>query len=92
MKKNKPVFHDLGFSKEQSVALVLKSELHNKIMQIIEGKKISQKELIKILKVPQPRISELINGKISSLSIEKLVSYLETLGVATSVHFKNKAS
>ncbi|MCB9073437.1 MAG: XRE family transcriptional regulator [Bdellovibrionaceae bacterium] len=92
MKKNKPVFHDLGFSDEQSAALVLKSELHSKIMQIIEDKKISQKELIKTLKVPQPRISELINGKISSLSIEKLVTYLQSLGISTSVHFKNKAS
>lgn len=61
-------------------------------MKIIETKKLSQKELIKKLKVPQPRISELMHGKISSLSIEKLVSYLEALGVVTSVQFKNKAS
>jgi predicted XRE-type DNA-binding protein len=92
MKKIKTAFQDLGFSDEQSCALVLKSELHSKIMRIIEVKNLSQKELIKRLKVPQPRVSELMNGKISSLSIEKMVSYLESLGVATSVQFKNKAS
>ena len=92
MKKVKAVFHDLGFSNSKSVALIVKSELYDKVLKTVEEKKLSQKDLVKLLKVPQPRISELMNGRISSLSIEKLISYLQTLGVATTVQFKNKAS
>ena len=88
MKKNKAVFHDLGFSEKESVSITLKSDLHLKILDVIERQKTTPRELEKILNVPQPRISELLNGKISTLSIEKLISYLEKLGVITSVNFK----
>lgn len=90
MKKIKPVFHDLGFTEEESVSLTLKADLYSKILEIIEKQKIKPRELEKIFDVPQPRVSELLNGKISTLSIEKLISYLERLGVVTCVSFKLK--
>ncbi len=90
MKKNKSVFHDLGFNDNESVSLTLKADLHLKILDIVEKQKVTPRELEKILDVPQPRVSELLNGKISTLSIEKLISYLEKLGVVTSVSFKSK--
>ncbi len=90
MKKIKPVFHDLGFSEQESASLTFKADLHIKILEIIEKQKTKPRELEKILDVPQPRVSELLNGRISTLSIEKLISYLEKLGVVTSVSFKPK--
>ncbi len=90
MKKVKSVFHDLGFSEEESASLTLKADLYGKILEIIEKQKIKPRELEKALDVPQPRVSELLNGKISTLSIEKLISYLEKLGVVASITFKPK--
>lgn len=90
MKKIKSVFHDLGFSEQESNSLTLKADMHSKILEVIEKQKIKARDLEKILDVPQPRISELLNGKISTVSIEKLISYLEKLGVVTSVSFKTK--
>lgn len=90
MKKIKPVFYDLGLSKQESLMLTFKANLYSKILDVVERQKISPRELEKILDVPQPRISELLNGKQSSLSIEKLLSYLEKMGVEASVSFKNK--
>ncbi len=90
MKKVTSVFHDLGFSEEESASLRLKSDLYFKIIDVINRKNLKPRELEKILDVPQPRVSELLNGKISNLSIEKLISYLEKLGVMISVSFKPK--
>ncbi len=90
MKKIKSVFHDLGFSEQESNSLTLKADMHSKILEVVEKQKIKARDLEKILDVPQPRISELLNGKISTVSIEKLISYLEKLGVVTSVSFKTK--
>lgn len=90
MKKNKSIFHDLGFSEQESISLTLKADLHSKILEVIGKQKLKPRELEKILDVPQPRISELLNGKISAMSIEKLISYLEKLGILTSVSFKIK--
>ncbi len=93
MKKGKSVFKDLGFSNEESAALVFKADLYLKILEVIKSKKISARELEKILDVPQPRVSELVNAKLSGLSIEKLLTYLDRLGIATSASFKvQKAS
>lgn len=90
MKKNKSVFHDLGFSEQESLMLTFKADLYGKILDVMEKKKVTPRELEKILDVPQPRVSELLNGKLSSLSIEKLLSYLEKMGVEASVSFKPK--
>jgi predicted XRE-type DNA-binding protein len=90
MKKNKSVFSDLGFNEQEALALTVKADLYGKILDVVEKKKIKPRELEKMLDVPQPRVSELLNGKMSSLSIEKLLSYLEKMGVEASVSFKKK--
>ena len=90
MSKNKSVFHDLGFSPAESVVLTFKADLYNKILETVETHKIKPRELEKILDVPQSRVSELLNGKLSLLSIEKLLSYLEKLDIQASLTFKRK--
>ena len=90
MKKNKSVFNDMGFNEQEALALTVKAELYSKILDVVEKKKIKPRDLEKVLDVPQPRVSELLNGKMSSLSIEKLLSYLEKMGVEASVSFRKK--
>lgn len=87
------VLDDLGFSPELNAVVKMKSDLFNKIISIIEKRKYTSRQLEKLFDKPQPRISELINGKISKLSIEKLLEYLEILGgeVSISVKVKNVA-
>jgi predicted XRE-type DNA-binding protein len=84
------VFEDLGFFQEESRTLQLKTDAHTALMSLIEAKKYTQKELSILLDQPQPRISELLNGKISKLSLEKLVDYLECLGAHTSLKVETK--
>jgi predicted XRE-type DNA-binding protein len=47
----------------------------------VKKRKLRPRQLEKILDQPQPRISELLNGKISKMSAEKLAGYLSRLGV-----------
>jgi predicted XRE-type DNA-binding protein len=90
MKKNKSVFSDMGFNEQEALALTVKADLYGKILDVVEKQKIKPRDLEKMLDVPQPRVSELLNGKMSSLSIEKLLSYLEKMGVEASVSFRKK--
>lgn len=73
------VLDDLGFTQEQTLVVKVKFDIFNKIIEVIETRKLSPRELELILDQPQPRISELLNGKISGVSIEKLLEYLERL-------------
>ena len=86
---NGSIFDQLGFSDEEKAALQLKADIFNEILATIEKQNLESKELQEILGVPQPRVSELINGKISKVSIEKLISYLQALGkVPAKLKFK----
>lgn len=90
MRRTKSIFHDLGFSETESLALTFKADIYSKILDVIKAKKLSSRDLEQILDVPQPRVSELLNGKLSSVSIEKLLTYLERLGILASVTFKSQ--
>src|SRR5438876_10255109 len=79
------VLDDLGFSPEQATALKFKAQLYQAILKV--AKKYSQKELQKILGEPQPRVSELLNGKIANKSVDKLLHYAGRLGIETKAKF-----
>jgi predicted XRE-type DNA-binding protein len=70
---------DLGFSPEQTTAVKFKAELYQAILRC--PKKYSQKELQIVLGEPQPRVSELLDGKIANKSVDKLLCYAGRLGI-----------
>lgn len=74
------VFGDLGFSEEEALSLKIKADLHSSILKMVKTQGYTQRDLQKMLDQPQPRVSELLNGKISKMSIEKLLTYLTLLG------------
>src|ERR1700679_2932236 len=79
------VLDDLGFSPEQATALKFKTELYQAILKF--ARKYSQKELQVILAEPQPRVSELLNGKIANKSVDKLLHYAGRLGIEAKAKF-----
>jgi predicted XRE-type DNA-binding protein len=84
------VFEDLGFTAEEAAILQLKTQLHIEIMRAIRQQKFSPRQLEKVLGVPQPRVSELLNGKISRMTADLLAKYLYRLG--REVTMKTKTS
>ena len=79
------VLDDLGFSPEQATALKFKAELYQAILKY--ARRYTQKELRAILREPQPRVSELLNGKIASKSVDKLLCYAGRLGIEAKAKF-----
>ena len=79
------VLDDLGFSPERATGLKFKAELYRAILKC--AKKYSQKELQIILGEPQPRVSELLNGKIANKTVDKLLHYAGRLGIEAKAKF-----
>jgi len=79
------VLDDLGFSPEDATALKFKAELYQAILKY--AKKYSQQQLQIILGEPQPRVSELLNGKIANKSVDKLLRYAGRLGIEAKAKF-----
>ena len=79
------VFDDLGFPPEEATALKFKAELYQAILKV--ARNYSQKELQIILREPQPRVSELLNGRIANKSVDKLLQYAGRLGIEAKARF-----
>ncbi len=88
---NGSVFDELGFSRAESAALRMKADLLDSILSIVAKRSIKPRDLERLLDQPQPRVSELLRGKISSTSIEKLLDYLQRLGAITAVRVSFKS-
>ena len=86
----KNIFEDLGFSPEEAAALKLKTDLHTKIVKM--ASRYSQKQLQTILDESQPRVSDLLRGKMSKFSLEMLVIYAERLGLRTEIKTRKARS
>jgi predicted XRE-type DNA-binding protein len=75
------VFEQVGFSPEEAASLKMKSDLHSQIVKAINKRGYTQAELQKRFDEPQPRVSDLMRGKISKFSLETLITYAEALGL-----------
>jgi len=82
------LFEDLGFSPEEAAVLRLKTTLHIELMKVIKKRKLSPKEVGKILDMQQPNVSKLLNGKLSRTSVDRLTKYLRLLGREVKVTIK----
>ena len=76
IKSSGNVYKDLGYQGEEAANLKLRSSLMIAVAKIIRSRGLTQNEAADLFGVPQPRISELVCGKIHLFSIDKLVSML----------------
>ncbi|MFB2974946.1 helix-turn-helix domain-containing protein [Microseira sp. BLCC-F43] len=82
------VFADLGL--ENSDELLVKAELARKIGSIITKQNMTQAEAAELLGIDQPKVSALINGKLSGFSTVRLFRFLNALGRDVEIVVKTK--
>ncbi len=75
------VFRDLGFTGEEAENLRIHAELMIQIRRVIAARKLTQAAAAKLLGVTQPRVSDLVRGKIDLFRIDALVNMLVRAGV-----------
>lgn len=75
------IFEDLGFSREEAEHLRIRSALMVIVSELIETRGLTQIQAAKLFGVSQPRISDLVRGKIGLFSIDTLVDMLASAGV-----------
>jgi predicted XRE-type DNA-binding protein len=75
------VFRDLGFSKEESEHLLVRADLLIQVQKTVASRRLTQAETAKLLRVTQPRVSDLLRGRIDLFSTDALIDMLARLGV-----------
>ena len=79
------IFDALGFSASEASALKIKAEILSAILENVRAKGYTQAQLADILDEYQPSVSNLLKGRISQVSIEKLLRYADRLHLQTSI-------
>lgn len=79
------VFRDLGFSREEAEHLLIRSDLMIAVQKALQRRAVKQAEAAKILGVTQPRVSDLLRGRIDLFSTDALIDMLARLGIRVRV-------
>jgi predicted XRE-type DNA-binding protein len=75
------VFRDLGFPPDEAEHLLVRSDLLIQVQKRIASRRLKQAEVAKILRVTQPRVSDLLRGRIDLFSTDALIDMLARLDV-----------
>jgi predicted XRE-type DNA-binding protein len=79
------LFADLGIEPREAESLYVRSELMDAILEIIEDRKLKQRQAAALFGVSQPRISDLKRGKMEAFTIDSLVDMLAHAGMRVKV-------
>jgi predicted XRE-type DNA-binding protein len=82
------VLDELGPDRHAALELKLKGALDQKILQLVKRRRYRARDLERILRIQQPRVSELTRGKLSTLSVARLLLYADLLGAEAEVKLK----
>lgn len=83
------VFADLGY--ENPDEALAKAELARRITAIIRQRRLTQTQAAEVLGIDQPRVSNLMIGRLSGFSLERLLRFLNALGRDVEIVIKPKA-
>jgi predicted XRE-type DNA-binding protein len=75
------VFRDLGFGDAEAENLKLRSTLMQRIEKFVKQSNMTQSEAASVLDVTQPRLNQLLKGKIQLFSLDALVNMLANAGM-----------
>ena len=79
------IFDDLGFTRAEASSLKIKADLLDAILREIEKRGYSQRQLVALLDEYQHSVSNLLQGRIAKVSIEKLLYYSDRLNIRVSL-------
>ena len=81
------VLDALGLDRQAALELKLKAGLHQRILQLVKRRVDRARELERVFvsRIQQPRVSELMRGKLSTLSVARLLLYADLLGAEAEV-------
>lgn len=79
------VFRDLGFAAEEAANLKVRSDLMIRLSKLIDTRGLTQADAAALFGVTQPRVSDLVRGKIDRFSIDTLVAMLGNAGLKVQI-------
>ena len=83
------IFRDLGFAEDEAENLKLRAALMSEVRGLAAG--ATQQEAAKLFGITQPRLNDLLQGKIGKFSLDALVNMLGKAGMRVKLTVKKAA-
>ena len=83
------IFRDLGFPEDEAENLKLRAALMSEVRELATG--YTQQEAAKLFGITQPRLNDLLRGKIGKFSIDALVNMLGKAGMRVKLTVRKAA-
>ena len=85
------VFRDLGFDEAEAENLKLRPTLMIKVIKMVRESEMTQADAATVFGVKQPRLNQLLKGKIQLFSLDALVNMLANAGMRVTMSVKKTA-
>ena len=85
------VFRDIGFGEVEAENLKLRSDLMIRIEKYVKQSGMTQAEAARELGITQPRLNQLLKGKIQLFSLDALLNMLAEAGMRVNMTVKKAA-
>ena len=92
LRRYRNAFEAVGFPPDEAEHLRIRADLMVELTRLIEKQGITQGQAAELLGVTQPRISDLVRGKIDRFSIDTLVTMLSQAGADVTVKVRRRRS
>jgi predicted XRE-type DNA-binding protein len=86
------VFRDLGFPAEEAENLRVRADLMIALSRLIKARGLTQAAAARLFGVSQPRVSDLVRGKIGRFSVDTLIAMLGNAGVHVEITTKRRVA
>ena len=83
------VFRDVGFRAEEAEHLLVRADLLIQVQKRVAARGLTQAAIARLLGVSQPRVSDLLRGRIDLFSSDTLIDMLARLDVHVRVIVKS---
>ena len=86
------IFEDIGFPPDEARNLKIRAILMMTAEEFIEERGLTQAQAAELMGVSQPRISDLVRGRINQFTIDSLINMLTNAGVPVEVRAAGNAA
>ncbi len=85
------VFRDIGFPEGEAQTLLLRTNLMIKIERLVKKSGFIQSDAATMLGITQPRLNDLLKGRIEKFSLDALVNMLARAGMEVKMTVRKAA-
>lgn len=82
----------LGLSPADGLEIEIRSDLNDKIIDVVKKKDLTHAEVAKLAKTSRTRITALMNRNTKEVSTDLMLRVLSSLGVHAKIQFKSVAA